>query len=373
MPVVQNTSDYAKTPSTINGSDLKTTAKKRRFQDVFPLLKEELVQIFKESKMPPDATEWYARNLEYNVPYGKLNRGISVVDTLEIIRGAPLNDDEFFKAATLGWCVELLQSMFLVSDDMMDSSITRRGQPCWYKLPQVGSIAINDAFLLESSIYVLLKKRFRSTPYYVDLLELFHEITWQTEMGQLVDLITAPEEQVDLDKFSLEKHQYIVIYKTAYYSFYLPVALGMYMAGITSPALFSHAQKILIPLGEYFQVQDDYLDCYGSSEFIGKVGTDILDNKCSWNVNVALKYGTPAQRKTLDENYGKKNVECEKRVKKVFEEIGVERRYKEYEAEAVGRISGLIDQLDETPSGDAPILRKQVFRAFLDKIHGRTK
>lgn len=366
------TLNYANT-SSVNGKDLKASAKKRRFQEIFPRLKAELVDAFKASNMPTDATEWFDRNLEYNVPYGKLNRGISVVDTVEIIRGVPLDDEEYYKAATLGWCVELLQSMFLVSDDIMDASITRRGQPCWYRLPQVGNIAINDAFLLESCIYFLLKKQFRSAPYYLDLLELLHETTFQTEMGQLVDLITAPEEHVDLNRFSLEKHQYIVIYKTAFYSFYLPVALGMYMAGITDSALFEHAKKILIPLGEYFQVQDDYLDCYGAPEFIGKIGTDILDNKCSWNINIALKYATADQRKVLDENYGQKNAECEKRVKQVFEEIGVERRYKEYQEDAYKRISGLIDELDETPSGDSPVLKRQVFRAFLEKIYGRTK
>ncbi len=118
-----------------------------------------------------------------------------MVDSLEILRGRPLCDEEYFLAATLGWCIELvrqsrrvhtssrtdgvtqLQAMFLVSDDIMDSSITRRGQPCWYKVPHVGSIAINDAFILESSIYFLLKKYFRSAPYYVDLLELFHEVS----------------------------------------------------------------------------------------------------------------------------------------------------------------------------------------------------
>jgi len=26
-----------------------------------------------------------------------------------------------------------MQAFFLVADDVMDSSITRRGQPCWYK------------------------------------------------------------------------------------------------------------------------------------------------------------------------------------------------------------------------------------------------
>src|ERR1700761_3123288 len=183
-------------------------------------------------------------------------------------------------------------------------------------------------------------------------------------MGQLVDLITAPEDKVDLDKFSLDKlaisfsffinltsferHQFIVIYKTAFYSFYLPVALGMYMAGITSPKAFKQANDILIPLGEYFQIQDDYLDCYGSPEDIGKIGTDILDNKCSWNVNIALKFATPEQRKILDENYGKKDGEREARVKVVFNEIGVERRYKEYEQEAYKKISGLIDGIEET-------------------------
>jgi farnesyl diphosphate synthase len=96
------------------------------------------------------------------------------------------------------------------------------------------------------------------------------------------------------------RHQQIVIYKTAYYSFYLPVALGMRYAGIYSDEAYATALSILIPIGEYFQVQDDYLDCFGTPEQIGKVGTDILDNKCSWNVNVALQRANEKQRKILD-------------------------------------------------------------------------
>ena len=43
--------------------------------------------------------------------------------------------------------------------------------------PNVGNIAINDAFMLEAAIYHLLKKHFRQEPYYVDLLELFLEVS----------------------------------------------------------------------------------------------------------------------------------------------------------------------------------------------------
>ena len=71
--------------------------------------------------------------MEYNVPKGKLNRGITVVEATEAILGniAPALA---WKAATLGWCVEWLQAYFLVADDIMDGSLTRRGQPCWYKV-----------------------------------------------------------------------------------------------------------------------------------------------------------------------------------------------------------------------------------------------
>ncbi|KAK3499542.1 farnesyl diohosphate synthase [Neurospora hispaniola] len=293
---------------------------------------------------------------------------MSVPDSASILLGRPLTEEEYFQAATLGWMTELLQAFFLVSDDIMDSSITRRGKPCWYRQEGVGMVAINDAFMLESAIYTLLKKYFRSHPRYVDFLELFHEVTFQTEMGQLCDLLTAPEDKVDLDNFSMDKYTFIVIYKTAYYSFYLPVALAMYMLDIATPENLKQAEDILIPLGEYFQVQDDYLDNFGLPEHIGKIGTDIQDNKCSWLVNKALSIVTPEQRKTLEENYGRKDKAKEAVIKQLYDDLKLEDHYKQYEEERVGEIRKMIDAIDESKG-----LKKQVFEAFLGKIYKRSK
>ncbi|KAI8627645.1 terpenoid synthase [Xylariaceae sp. FL1651] len=340
----------------------------KEFETVFPKLEEDLLAWAKQYKLPQEYLDWYKKSLEVNTVGGKCNRGMSVPDSVSLLLNRPLSEQEYFQAATLGWMIELLQAFFLVSDDIMDSSITRRGKPCWYRQEGVGMVAINDAFMLESAIYTLLKKHFRSHPAYVDMLELFHEVTLQTELGQLCDLLTAPEDVVNLDNFSLEKYSFIVIYKTAYYSFYLPVALALQMLNIATPENLKQAEDILIPMGEYFQVQDDYLDNFGLPEHIGKIGTDIMDNKCSWLVNQALKRATPEQRKILEDHYGKKDKTHEAEIKKLYNDMKLEQVYQDYEEKSVSELRTKIDQIDES-SG----LKKGVFEAFLSKIYKRSK
>lgn len=395
--IQQATDGEVPNPTTIAPSN-----KLQDFEAVFPKLVKDLEDNAKQYKIPEEALKWYSnvrsqtpsfaippkvhlrlhdthltaqltipkppQSLNHNTLGGKCNRGLSVPDSTSHLLSRPLSPTEYFHTATLGWLTELLQAFFLVSDDIMDSSITRRGQPCWYRKPGVGMVAINDAFMLESSIYILLKKHFRGHPSYADMIELFHTTTFQTEVGQLCDLLTAPEDHVDLDNFTPEKHRFIVIYKTAYYSFYLPVALSLYYLELATPANLKSCEDILIPLGEYFQIQDDYLDAYGSPEAIGKIGTDIQDNKCSWVINQALKKASPEQRKVLDECYGRKDSGKERRVKEVFEDLKLEQVYLDYEQDVVGRIRKMIEDVDESGG-----LKKSVFEGFLGKIYGRKK
>lgn len=157
----------------------------------------------------------------------------------------------------------------------------------------------------------------------------------------------------------------------------------MYMCGISHqssessvPDPYATAKAILVPLGEYFQVQDDFLDFAGTPEQIGKIGTDIVDNKCSWCINTALAHATTEQSAILDANYGKKDAEAEARVKALYEELGVRKLYAEYEENSYKRIVGLIETIPEENSaakaGEVK-LKREVFKSFLDKIYKRTK
>ncbi|XP_073408420.1 farnesyl pyrophosphate synthase-like isoform X2 [Dendrobates tinctorius] len=303
--------------------------------------------------------------LEYNAAGGKCNRGMTVLASYLELVGLELQKDENIqRALAVGWCVELLQAFFLVSDDIMDNSVTRRGQPCWYRRAGIGLDAINDSFLLEASIYRVLKKYCRQQPYYLSLLELFLETSYKTELGQTLGLIMAQPGKVDLDRYTECRYKSIVKYKTAFYSFYLPVAAAMYLAGIDSEDDHQNAKTILLEMGEFFQVQDDYLDCYGDPSITGKIGTDIQDNKCCWLVVEALKRVTPEQRDVLQENYGQDDTEKVQRVKQLYEELDLLGVYTQYKEDSYQRLQTLISQ-------HANVLSKEIFLGLARKIYKR--
>jgi farnesyl diphosphate synthase len=193
------------TPTMQSASMSKLANEKKDFSEFFNVLVKDVKDDIAQFRLPPQGVKWIEEMLPYTTVGGKMNRGLTVFSALKSILKDNVSQTQKTQAQVLGWSVELLQAFFLVADDMMDSSITRRGQPCWYRKSDVGMVAINDSFILESIIYRLIKKYFRSESYYVDVLDLFHEVTYQTELGQLMDLITAPEGDVDLSRFSIEK------------------------------------------------------------------------------------------------------------------------------------------------------------------------
>jgi len=304
--------------------------------------------------------------LTYNTRGGKLNRGVAVLDTVQYIiqqDSLPNADRLEHSAIVMGWCVEILQAFFLVADDIMDRSEMRRGQQCWYKKDNIGVMAVNDSFLIQSSIYSLLKQYFAKESWYIDVLHLFLEVSRNTEFGQAQDLLA---DQSPLEAFTMDRYSMIVEYKTAYYSFYLPVALALHITGRGSEEALAAAQDILLKIGHYFQVQDDYLDCYGDPSVIGKIGTDIQEKKCSWLFVTAASKCTTEQLSTLYTHYGKSDDHSVAIVKELYRTLDLQQCYLTYANSTYQEITAVIA---ECKVG----LPKEIFQGFLDKIHKRSK
>ena len=62
----------------------------------------------------------------------------------------------------------------------MDGSITRRGQPCWYRKDNIGMMAINDALILESCIYELIDKHLDGHPYHRGAIDAFLKVSTES-------------------------------------------------------------------------------------------------------------------------------------------------------------------------------------------------
>ncbi|XP_047338351.1 farnesyl pyrophosphate synthase-like [Impatiens glandulifera] len=341
-------------------SDLKS-----KFLEVYSTLKSELLND-STFELTHVSRQWINQMLDYNVPGGKLTRGLSVVDSFKLLKeGEELTDDDVFLACALGWCIEWFQAYFLVLDDIMDNSQTRRGQQCWFRLPKVGMIAVNDGILLRNHIPRILKKHFRGKPYYADLLDLFNEVEFQTASGQMIDLITTLEGEKDLDKYSIALHHQIAQYKTAYYSFYLPVACALLMIN-ENLENYTDVKNILIQMGNYYQVQDDYLDCFGSPEVVGKIGTDIEDYKCSWLLVKAVELANEEQKNILTDNYGKEDPICVGRVKDLYKTLKLQGVFEDYENKSYEM---LINSINAHPSK----AMQAVLLLFLGKIYKRQK
>ena len=348
---------------------------KGSFMKICDMLVEDMLQeLPTRYDLPSRETQWLKEMLEYNVKGGKMNRGLMVVESgVSMIGKDNITNDQLCQLAVLGWAIEWLQAWLLVADDIMDSSVTRRGQPCWYKkLENIWYVAINDAVTIETMVYKILKRHFHDHPQYIQLVDLMQETTFQTELGQLSDTLC---DILDLPDLTPERWELIVTYKTSFYSFYLSVAFAMTYVGITNKDAFDAARQILITMGVYFQAQDDYLDCFGTPEQIGKIGTDIADKKCGWLFTKAYhQLCNPEQKKLLDTHYGKCKVGSpeEQQIKQLYKDLGLVQMYEQYEQASYEKIMNMKN------SATGSILKSagvpwEVFEKFLQKVYKRSK
>ncbi|EUD67134.1 farnesyl pyrophosphate synthase [Plasmodium inui San Antonio 1] len=305
-----------------------------------------------EEEIKEHISKYYKVLFDYNCLGGKNNRGILVILIYEYVKNRDINNSEWEKAACLAWCIEILQASFLVADDIMDKGETRRNKYCWYLLKDVETKnAVNDILMLYNSIYKLIEIYLRNESCYVDVLSTFRDVTLKTIIGQHLDTnifsdkysdvnreidvnnINVPEQPViNMKLINFKVYKNIVIHKTAYYSFFLPIMCGMLLAGISIDNLiYKKIEDISMLMGEYFQIHDDYLDIFGDSTKTGKVGSDIQNNKLTWPLVKTFEVCSESDKIKIVKNYGKNNLACVKIIDSIYEQYKIKKHYENYE------------------------------------------
>lgn len=193
----------------------------------------------------------------------------------------------------------------------------------------------------------------------------------KTIYGQCSDLLSNKpgSAQIDFSIYTRSRYKAIVAYKTAYYSFSLPARAALYLADLNDPELHFESEQIMIKMGIFFQMQDDFLDVFADPKTLGKVGTDIADGKCSWPVITALELVNGEQRKRLLMNYGQAEARCVSAVKRLFIELGIPRIYYQLEENSYAELTQMMLKLVRKNPG-FPI---EVFADYLKMVYKRQK
>lgn len=149
--------------------------------------------------------------------------------------------------------IELLHLFCLMHDDVIDSAVRRHGVSTLNTLfDNATAMLIGDALLSWSFEYLLAAEEME--PYTIDdckreytgmLTEVIH--------GQLLDVLAMKNKVATKDTIET-----IVQLKSAHYSFYRPLVLGMLLAGAEDSIDFAKAYAVNI--GMAFQLQDDLRD-----------------------------------------------------------------------------------------------------------------
>ncbi|KAJ8717211.1 hypothetical protein PYW08_005610 [Mythimna loreyi] len=305
---------------------------KRKFDEVLPEVMGTLMTSTKFKNQLPEVETWIKKLLNYTMEGGKRGRGLAVPFAYQKLEDPEnITEDKLHTARFLGWSLEMLQASILAIDDVIDVSTTRRGKPCWYLQPDVGTSAINDCFLIYHCLMELIEIKFEKEPLYTDLVKLINEVFMYTTIGQYLDHISGyTKERNNLDGFTMERFNAVAVQKTGYYSFRLPLHAALLLVKNRKERDTTELNSICLDLGKLLQFQNDYKDIYWDANRSGKAGTDIQEGKLTWIAVTALERCNEAQRAIFKEYYGSKDPEHVKRIKQLYDELQIKEVYQEF-------------------------------------------
>jgi geranylgeranyl diphosphate synthase type II len=199
---------------------------------------------------------------------------------------APIEEDTW----QLAIAIELFHNFTLIHDDIMDRAPLRRGMTTVHeKYGSSTAILTGDVTMVLGYDYI---SRITS-PHIRRILRLYDQTASHVCEGQQLDMDFERRDQVGMDEYL-----HMIGLKTS-----VLLAASLQIGAILGGAGLGNQDKIYQfgkNLGLAFQIQDDYLDCYGDAAKVGKkAGGDILAGKKTFLLVKTLEVATPAQRQQI--------------------------------------------------------------------------
>ncbi len=287
---------------------------------------------------------------------GKRLRPVMLMAAYEMFGGKDLNEVEH---AALG--IETFHNFTLLHDDLMDKSPLRRNQPTVYRKWNE-----NTAILSGDAMFALAWQQMlqRPHPQLHNILQTFGQTALEVCEGQQYDMNFETTTEV-----SISDYMKMIRLKTAVL---LAGALkiGALYAGGTADDI-EHLYRYGIHIGLAFQLQDDLLDAYGTTEVLGKpTGNDIRDNKKTFLYLTAIEVAPTAQKAVLKQLFSNTPAEMEQKVNAVltlYDQLSIRSKVE-------SEITLQFAQADaELQAISLPNICKETLSGLANKLLGRDK
>jgi geranylgeranyl diphosphate synthase type I len=227
-----------------------------------------------------------------------------------------------------GAALELLHAFALFHDDVMDGSLTRRGEPTTNAKFEAShgadklageSRRFGDgvAILVGDLAYVYSDQLMRNAS--PQAWTTWNELRIELNFGQYLDMLGSA-----MNERRREKAERICRYKSGKYTIERPLHLGALLAAPTRDDLIPVLSTYGLPLGDAFQMRDDVLGAFGDTAITGKpVGDDLREGKPTPLMAIATARANAAQLKEL-QLVGNQDLTPEQiaRVQEVIRETG---------------------------------------------------
>lgn len=194
--------------------------------------------------------------------------------------------------------IELFHNFTLLHDDIMDNASLRRGKSSVFKkFGQNAAILSGDLMLIQSlKIASEINGVINN-----EIYNLVHQTAIEIHEGQQMDV-----DFENIETVSESDYITMISYKTA-----VLLACSMKIGAIiakTSAKNIQLAYDFGRLIGIAFQIQDDYLDTFGTAKVGKRIGGDILNNKKTILYISALEKANEKQKQRLLELYGTKDI-----------------------------------------------------------------